>query len=421
LDTQEVLRDAGLILGAGLVAVPIAALLRIPAMITMVAAGLLVGPSALDLVRDPLDGVGAQVVFTYGVALILFHGGLGISLRVISRTAVGLGMLVLPGVALSALVVAVVAGPVFGVPFEVALLLGAVLAPTDPAILIPLFDRLRLRPKVAQTVIAESAFNDPTGTVLAFTVAAMVGASGGADLIGSLETFAEDLAIGAALGIAGGLLLAVMLSATRLGAWRDSPVAAVLAIVALEYFTVDEVGGSAYLAAFVMGLVVGNMRMFGIRHGEAHERQLGFTVAQLAELATLAVFVTLGINLPLDAIGDHLLGGFVVMAVFVFAARPLVVWVCLLPDRRGAWTRQEKLFLCWCRETGVVPAAVAALLLARGVEGADIAVALVAMAILTTLLLQATTAGAVARRLGLLEPATPPTGGVALPAHGGTG
>jgi len=421
LDTQEVLRDAGLILGAGLVAVPIAALLRIPAMIAMVGAGLLIGPSALDLVQDPLDGFGAQVVFTYGVALILFHGGLGISLRVISRTAVGLGMLVLPGVVLSALVVALVAGPVFGVPFEVALLLGAVLAPTDPAILIPLFDRLRLRPKVAQTVIAESAFNDPTGTVLAFTVAAAVGSSGGADLLGSLRTFAGDLAIGAGLGIAGGLVLAFMLSATGLGAWRDSPAAAVLAIVALEYFTVDEVGGSAYLAAFVMGLVVGNMRMFGIRHGETHERRLEFTVAQFAELATLAVFVTLGINLPLDAIGDHLLGGLVVMAVFILVARPLVVWVCLLPDRRGAWTTREKLFLCWCRETGVVPAAVAGLLLAQGVEGAGIAVALVAMAIITTLLLQATTAGPLARRLGLLEAEPAAVDDVALPAAGGTG
>ena len=64
--------------------------------------------------------------------------------------------------------------PVFSLPFSVALLVGATLAATDPAILIPLFDRLRLRPKVAQTLIAESAFNDPTGTVLALTVAGVV-------------------------------------------------------------------------------------------------------------------------------------------------------------------------------------------------------------------------------------------------------
>ena len=79
----------------------------------------------------------------------------------------------------------------------------------------------------------------------------------------------------------------------------------------------------------------------------------------------LAVFVTLGLNLPLDALRDQLAAGLMVMAVFIFIARPLTVFACLLPDRRGRWTRNELIFLCWCRETGVVPAAVASLLLAR--------------------------------------------------------
>jgi potassium/hydrogen antiporter len=109
----------------------------------------------LGLVSNPLSGMGAQLLFNKGVALILFHGGTGISLRVISSTAVGLGLLVLPGVLLTALIVALVVSPVFGVAFPVALLVGAVLAATDPAILIPLFDPLKLRPKVSQTVIAE--------------------------------------------------------------------------------------------------------------------------------------------------------------------------------------------------------------------------------------------------------------------------
>jgi cell volume regulation protein A len=67
-------------------------------------------------------------------------------------------------------------------------------------------------------------------------------------------------------------------------------------------------------------------------------------------------------------------------------------------------------FLSWCRETGVVPAAIASLLLAQEVDGAEIAVALVAMAIVVTLLLQATTAGALARRLGLVGTESGPPG-----------
>ena len=126
-------------------------------------------------------------------------------------------------------------------------------------------------------------------------------------------------------------------------------------------------------------------------------------MAQTSEIAVLAVFVTLGINLPLEALWDNLWGGLVVMAVFLFVARPVTVLACLLPDRRGQWTREELVFLSWCRETGVVPAALAGLLLARGVEGAEIVAAMVALAIVTTLLLQATTAGALAQRLGLIE------------------
>jgi cell volume regulation protein A len=81
------------------------------------------------------------------------------------------------------------------------------------------------------------------------------------------------------------------------------------------------------------------------------------------------------------------------------------VLACLLPDRRGQWTREEIVFLAWCRETGVVPAAVAGVLLAREVEGAELVAAMVALAVVVTLLVQATTAGVLARRLGLVDAA----------------
>jgi cell volume regulation protein A len=403
MDVSEVLATAGVILACGLLAVPVALALRVPVMIVFVAAGVLVGPSALDLVSNPLDELGAELIFTFGVSLILFHGGVGVSFRVIRETALGLGMLVIPGVLVTAGVVAVVVSPVFGVSIGVAFLVGSVLAATDPAILIPLFDRIRLRPKVSQTVIAESAFNDPTGTVLALTVASAL-AAGSVSFTDPVVDFTKSLAIGAACGIAGGLVLALMVSSHRLGIWSESPAAAILGLVALEYFAVDEIGGSAYLAAFVMGLMVGNADLFGIDHEPHGLHAFETFIAQLSEIAVIAVFVTLGINLPLDALREHFLGGLVVMAVFIFVARPLAVLVCLSVDRRARWTRQEVIFLCWCRETGVVPAAVASLLVGQGVPGSELAVAMVAMAIIATLLLQATTAGWLARRLDLVQP-----------------
>ena len=149
MEVGHILLNFGVILGAGLVAQFVATFLRVPEMIVLVAVGAVIGPSVLGLVSNPLDGVAAQLLFNLGVALILFHGGVGISLRVISRAAVGLGLLVLPGVFISALIVALVVGPIFGVSLLVAFMIGAVLAPTDPAILIPLVERLGLRPKVS--------------------------------------------------------------------------------------------------------------------------------------------------------------------------------------------------------------------------------------------------------------------------------
>ncbi len=80
-------------------------------MIVLLAAGALIGPSVLGLVESPLDGVGAQLLFNIGVAMSLFHGGFGIPLRVISRTAVGLNLLVFPGVLLMIAVFIFVARP----------------------------------------------------------------------------------------------------------------------------------------------------------------------------------------------------------------------------------------------------------------------------------------------------------------------
>ena len=401
-EIEQILRDFGLIVGAGLLSQAVAALLRLPEMVVLVAAGVLVGPSVLGLVENPLDGVGAQLVFTIGVSLILFHGGTGISLRVLSRTAVGLSLLVLPGVFLTAGIVAVAVALIFGVPLPVALMVGAVLAATDPAILIPLFDDIRIRPKVAQTVIAESGFNDPVGTAFALAVAGSV-VSGQAALSGPAFKFAWSLLLGTLIGVVAGLALSYLVSYRKGGAWRESPAVAILAVIALGYFSVEYLGGSGYLAAFVMGLIVGNMELLRLGQHDEHADLLEGFASQVTEISVLLVFVTLGVNMPFEALNEYLIGGLVVMAVFIFVARPLTVLACLLPDRRGRWTRNELIFLSWCRETGVIPAALAALLLSQNVPGAEIAVSMVALAVCVTLLLQATTAGPLACRLGLVE------------------
>ena len=173
--TDDVLLTLSLLLMGALLARFVASLIGIPEILLLVAIGALFGPFALDVVDVPFDSLGAQLMFTLGVSLILFYGGLSLSLPVLQRVWVTLGLLAVPGHAAHR------CGGRGGRPLRLrpavgprASWSGAVLAPTDPAILIPLFIRSRLKPKVAQTVIAESAFNDPTGAALALTLAGVV-------------------------------------------------------------------------------------------------------------------------------------------------------------------------------------------------------------------------------------------------------
>jgi cell volume regulation protein A len=156
----------------------------------------------------------------------------------------------------TALVVGLVAYVVFDLSFAAALLLGAVLAPTDPAILIPLFIGSRLRPKLAQTVVAESAFNDPTGAALALAGVVITGDSSVGDPV---VEFALDLAVSTLIGVLAGVGLAAVISSHRAGIWRESSTLAVLAVVTISYFSLDSASGSGYLGAFLAGLIVGNM------------------------------------------------------------------------------------------------------------------------------------------------------------------
>jgi potassium/hydrogen antiporter len=404
--TRDVILTLGLLLAAGLAARVLAEALKVPEIVLLIAMGALLGPSALDVVDIPLDSLGAQLLFTFGVSSILFYGGLNLSLTVLRGVSVSLAMLSIPGVILTALLTGAVAALTFGLPFEQGLLIGAVLSPTDPAILIPLFVASRLRLRVAQTVIAESAFNDPTGAVLALAVAGAL-LSGENGVGGPASEFLVQLSISSVVGVLAGVLLSATISSRRTGILRDSAPIAVLAVLSVSYVSLDFAGGSGYLGAFLAGLIVGNMDLLGLAMHSHNEDELRIASRTLAEVVTIFVFLVVGAALPFGTLADHWVPSLAVVAVLLLVARPIVVLACTLPDRRARWTRGELVFLCWTRETGVVPAALVGVLAGLGVPNVDLLAGVVALAIVATLLLQATPAPWLAGRLGLLDPIAP--------------
>ena len=241
-------------------------------MLVLLFAGVLLGPSVSGAIDVPLDSMGAQLLLSLGVSFILFHGGLQLSTRVLSRSRSGSRSSQCPGSCSRRSSRARVAALVFGLPLTSGLLIGAVLAPTDPAILIPLFERLGLRPKVSQTIIAESALNDPTGAVLALAVAGVV-LSGGCVADAPLQDFVVNLVISTGIGVVFGVVLSAAVSSRRAGLWRESAAIAVMAVISAGYFSIDTAGGSGYLGAFLAGLIVGNMEQLGLAmHSRARAR-----------------------------------------------------------------------------------------------------------------------------------------------------
>jgi cell volume regulation protein A len=403
VSTKDIIFTLGVMLVAGLVCQVVADALRAPRMLVLLLAGTLLGPSVADVVDVPLDSTGAELLLTLGVSFILFFGGLQLSAAILSKVAIGLSLLAVPGVVITALVVGAVAALAFGVPFSTGFLIGAVLAPSDPAILIPLFDRIGIRQKIEQTAIAESALNDATGAVLALVLAGVV-STGETSIAEPVVEFLTDLGISTVLGVAFGILLSLVVSDRRTGVWKESAAIAVVAVVAVGYFSTDSAGGSGYLGAFLAGLIVGNMDRFRLGMHSEHERDMRSLVETITEVVVILVFITLGANLPWSDIRDNLAPALVVVVIGLIAlGRPLTVLACLGLDRRGGWTREEIAFLGWTRETGVVAAALAGLMVARDVPDSELIVTTVALAIVVTLGLQTTTKPWLGRRLGLDE------------------
>lgn len=400
MDVKDVILTLGVMLVAGLVCQLVADTIRAPRMLVLLLGGVLLGPSVSGAIDVPLDSTGVELLLTLGVSFVLFHGGLQLSTRILSEVAVGLGLLAVPGVVVTALVAGSVAALVFDVPYTTGLLIGAVLAPTDPAILIPLFDRIGIRQKIEQTAVAESALNDSTGAVLALVLAGVV-AAGDASITGPVVDFLQDLGISTALGIAFGVLLSLVVSDRRAGVWQESAAVAVVAVVAVSYFSIDTAGGSGYLGAFLAGLIVGNMDRLGLGMHSEHERDMRVLVDVITEVVVILVFITVGSNLPWADIWDNLVPALIVVAALILAARPLTVLLCLLPDRRGRWSREEIAFLAWTRETGVVAAALASLMVALEIPDAELVVTTAAVAIVVTLAVQTTTKTWLGTRLGL--------------------
>jgi potassium/hydrogen antiporter len=400
---KHTLLSCGLILAIGTLAGLLAQKIRVPDVAVFLVAGIAIGPHALGLVHIREDSALNQIILLFGASYILFDGGASLRLVILRQVWITIVVIATVGVLITAGIVGLAAHAILGVPLIVALLLGATLASTDPATLLPIFRQVHIRERVAQTVMSESAFNDAMSAIVTFGVLAVATGTSEFSPAAALFDLVKQSVVGIVAGIALGYLAALLIAHEKWGFLSEyAPVVTLVAVIG-AYFAATGLQASGFMAVFVFGIVLGNKESFGFRMEAGETQKLAEFVLTTAFIMRLFIFILLGTQVDFALVGRYWLGGVAVVAVLMLVARPATVFLCAWPDRRAHWSFAEMLFMCWTRETGVIPAALAGLLLGMKAPGAQMIASVTFIAILMTILIQAPTTEWVGRRLGLLQ------------------
>lgn len=400
---KHTLISCGLILAIGTVTGLLAQKIKIPDIALFLIVGMAIGPAALGLIDIKADSALNQIILLFGASYILFDGGASLRFSVLKQVWITIVVIATVGVVITAVITGIAAYYVLGIPLIVALLLGATLASTDPATLVPIFRQVHIRDRVAQTVVSESAFNDAMGAIVTFGVLAVAMGTGEFSWTASLLDLLKQSIIGIVAGAALGYLAALLIAHERWAYLAEYAAVVTLAGVIAAYFAADGLHASGFMAVFVFGIMLGNKDAFGFKMETGEERKLDEYVATTAFIMRLFIFILLGAQVDFALMSQYLVGGIIVVTIFMLVARPVTVFLCALPDRRAKWSFNEMLFMCWTRETGVIPAALAGLLLGMKAPGAQMIASVTFIAILMTILIQAPTTKWLGSRLGLLE------------------
>lgn len=330
------------------------------------------------------------------LVVILLNGGIDIGWQRL-RGAIGpvlsVGIL---GTFVTAAVVAVAAHVLLGLGWALAGIVGAALAPTDPAVVFSVLGRREIAGRSGTVLEGEAGVNDPAGIALMLGMIE-VATHHDASLLVIVREFALEMAIGVALGLLTSRLLIPALRHLRLSSEGLHPVLVLLLALVL-YGATALAGGSGFLAVFILGLLLADAPL-------PYKPQIERFSGALASLAEIVVFVALGLTIDIGGLsGDAWIDGVVLALVLALVARPLAVLATLVPlDLR----RAELAFLTWSGLKGAVPILLAAFATLSGVQGAESIYGVVFVVVLLSVALQGGLVPAVAGRLGIPMHETP--------------
>lgn len=333
------------------------------------------------------------------LAVILLDGGLRTTLATFRTGLRPASVLAVFGVVVCAAITAV-AGVVFvGLDWGTALLLGSIVGSTDAAAVFSLLSRsgVVLNERVAATLEIESGMNDPMAVYMTLALITLLASNTwtSGDLLATARTFVQQFGWGASVGISSGFAMAALLKRV---ASRDAGGGILALLIGASGLCVFAgaglLDGSGFLAIYLYGLIVANRASKAVRPTLA-------AMDGYAWLSQAGMFLLLGLLVTPSSVMDSLGSGLAIALTLILVARPVAVWLCLLPFR---FTPKETWFISWVGLRGAVPIVLALFPLMAGTPQAKLLFNIAFVVVLVSLLTQGTTIALMARRLGVALP-----------------
>ena len=384
------------VVGLGIAAQWLAWYLKQPSILFLLLIGIIVGPILGYF--DP-DLVLGELMFPFislGVAIILFEGSLTLEFDEIKQHGTVVQMLVSVGVVITIAVVALSTYLLFDVDPLIALLFGALVCVTGPTVIMPLLRSVRPNKTISNILKWEGIIIDPIGAIAVVLIYEYIISGGEAS---SLLLFSKIVVLATAIGMAGAWALAFLIRRNMIPEFLRNvfTLAFVLLLFSISNHLEHE---SGLLTVTVMGVALANWPKF------PRDTILEFNES-LTILLISVLFIMLAARVELVDLMSVGIAGLVLLAIVMFVARPLSVWVSAIGSNLKT---NEKLMISWIGPRGIVAAAISSLFAIRlqeyDIQGVELLVPLVFMVIIGTVMIQGLGAKMVANLLGVREPET---------------
>lgn len=377
---------------AGIGAQVLAEFLKLPGIVFLLLFGVLLGPSVSGLINPDRFGIGLEVIVSLLVAVILFEGGFNLQLRDLGRVSGSLRNLVTIGTLITLLGGGMAAHWLSEFPWAIAFLYASLVVVTGPTVINPLLREVKVDRQIATLLEGEGVLIDPVGAILAVVVLNIL-LNGDAAPLNVASGLMLRLGIGGAIGLAGGGFLGFVLK--RAGFLSDDLKTLIVLAGLWGFYGLGQTirSESGLMAVVAAGIILRASAVPG-------ERLLRRFKGQLTILAVSVLFILLAADLSIPGVIALGWGGLFTVLVLMFVVRPINVWICTWNSDLD-W--RQKLFMSWISPRGIVSASVASLfailLTQRGINGGESIKALVFLTIITTVVVQALTAQAIANLL----------------------